>query len=306
MAGKWLIRAAVLPVLVVVAVAGAWHFAIGRMEADLSAWREARQAEGWRITHAPPARGGFPLSAQLRLGAMAVEAPSGLGWRAERATLRYGFTDIAAVHVVLEGRQTLIHAGGATPVEADGLVLRAMLASPELYLEALRLRAQNVALSGVTGRLTEGTAQLTAGTVQAPGLPTVQDAALDARVNTPLTTTASAWQAAGGQLRVDQLEFRSGNVRAEFTGQFGLDRALQPEGYGGLSVTNAAEAIGMLSAAGLISNDMVRPLRAVVAMTSRVPVEGGPPRLDLPIELRNRRLVAARMPLLVLPALDWR
>jgi hypothetical protein len=37
-----------------------------------------------------------------------------------------------------------------------------------------------------------------------------------------------------------------------------------------------------------------------------VPAEGGSPQLDLPIELRNQRLVAARMPLLVLPALDWR
>lgn len=306
MAGKWWIRAAVLPVLVVVGVVGAWHLAICRMEDELSAWRAARQAEGWRVAHGPPTRAGFPLRAELRLGAIAVEAPFGLGWQAERATLRYGFADIAALHVLLEGRQALRHGGGATPVEADGLVLRAMLATPELYLEALRLRARNVALSGITGRLTEGTAQLSAGTVQAPGLPGVQDAALDVRVNTPLTTTASAWRAAGGQLRVDRLEFRSGNVRADFTGQLGLDRALQPEGYGGLSVTNAAEAIGVLSAAGLISNDLVRPLRAVVAMTSRVPVEGGPPRLDVPIELRNRRLIAARMPLLVLPALDWR
>jgi hypothetical protein len=306
MAGKWLFRAAVLPVLVVVGAVGAWYFAVGRMEAELSDWRTARQAEGWRITHGAPVRAGFPLHAKLRLGAVTVEAPSGLGWQAEEATLRYGITDIAAVHLLLEGRQALRHAGGVSPVQADGLSLRVMLATPELYMEALRLRAQNVALSGVTGRLTNATAQFTAATVQAPGLPGVEDAAVEARVNTPLATTASAWQAAGGQLRVDRMEFRTGTVRAEFTGQFGLDRALQPEGYGGLSVTNAAEAIGMLSSAGLISRDMVPPLRAVVAMTSRVPVEGGAPRLDLPIEVRNRRLIAARMPLLILPPLDWR
>jgi hypothetical protein len=62
----------------------------------------------------------------------------------------------------------------------------------------------------------------------------------------------------------------------------------------------------VLSNAGLISGDMLRPLRALVAFTARVPPEGGPPRLDVPIELRNRRLLAARMPLLAFPELDWR
>ena len=299
-------RATVAPVLVMGAVAGAWLLATSRMETELAAWRAARLAEGWRIQHAPPVRAGFPLHAELRLGDVVVDTPSRLGWQAGQVTLRVGVTDWGAAHVVLAGEQALRHATGVTPVLAEGLRLRARLADGGTTLSADRLAAEGFDASAVTASLDGPRVELVAATLSAPGLPPVEAAALEARVNVPLHATAAQWQAAGGQLRVDRLEFRSGGVLAQFSGQFSLDRALQPEGYGGLSVTNAAEAVGVLSNAGFISADMARPLRALVMLTSRVPPEGGPPRLDVPIELRNRRLIAARMPLLSFPALDWR
>lgn len=306
MAGKWWVRAAVAPVLAMGLLAGAWHLATSRMEAELATWREARVADGWRIRHAPPTRTGFPLHAELRLRDLVLDAPSRLGWQAERVTLRLGITDLGAVHVEVAGAQGLRHAMGVTPVAAEGLRLRARLTDGETSLAADHFRAEGIAAGAVSGRLVGSQLELGAATLEVPGLPPFQAAALEARVNIPLHATAAQWQAAGGQLRVDRLEFRSGNVLAQFSGQFSLDPALQPEGHGGLSVTNASEAVGVLSDAGLISGDMVRPLRALVALTSRVPPEGGPPRLDVPIELRNRRLMAARMPMLSLPALDWR
>jgi hypothetical protein len=305
MAGKWWVRAAVAPVLAMGVVAGAWHLGTTRMEAELATWRQAREAEGWRIRHAPPTRAGFPLHAELHLRDLVLDTPSRLGWQAEQVTLRLGVSDWRAVHIALAGAQGLRHARGVTPVAAEGLRLRTQLANGETTLAADRFLAEGVSAGMLTGRFAGNQLELAAATLDMPGLPFVEAAALDARVNTPLHTTAAQWQAAGGQLRVERLEFRSGNVLAQFTGQFSLDRALQPEGHGGLTVTNASEAVGVLSNAGLISGDMVRPLRALVALTSRVPPEGGPPRLDLPIELRNRRLLAARMPLLSFPALDW-
>ncbi len=293
-------------VLVVGLVGAGWHFATTRMEAELATWRQAREAEGWRIRHAPPERAGFPLNAALRLRDVVVDTPSRLGWQADRVTLRLGVADLAAAHVEVAGAQGLRHASGVTPVFAEGLRLRTLLADGTTTAAADRLSAEGFSAQAVTGLLSDLQLELAAARLEAPGLPPVEDAALAARVNLPLHATAAQWQEAGGQLRVDRLEFRSGNVQAQFSGQFSLDRALQPEGYGGLSVTNASDAVAVLSSAGLISNDLVRPLRVLVTFSSRVPPEGGPPRLDVPIELRNRRLIAARMPLVSFPPLDWR
>lgn len=299
-------RAAVAPVLAVGLVAGAWHLATSRLETELTAWRQAREAEGWRIRHAPPTRGGFPLQAELRLRDVVVDAPSRLGWQAEQVVLRLGVTPWGVLRANFAGAQALRHAGGVTPVVAEGLRLSARLPYGGMDLAAESLALPGMAAQAITGRIEGARLELGAARVEAPGLPPVEQAGLEARVNIPLQGTAAQWQAAGGQLRVDRLEFRSGRVVTQFAGQFNLDRTLQPEGYGGLSVTHAAEAVGALSEAGLVSPDMVGPLRALVMFTSRIPPEGGPPRLDVPIELRNRRLMAARMPLASLPALEWR
>lgn len=299
-------RAAVAPVVAVGLVAGAWSLAIARMEAELTAWRQAREAEGWRIRHAPPARAGFPLHAELHLRDVVVDTPSRLGWEAEAVSLRLSLTEWGVARAKLAGAQGLRHANGVTPVRAEGLRLSTRLADGRTEVVAAALAAPGARARSVTGRIEGGVLALEAARLEVAGLPVVEDTALEARVNQPLRGTAAQWQAAGGQLRVDRLEFRSGRVQAQFSGQFNLDRTLQPEGYGGLSVTNAGEAVGVLSEAGLVSADMARPLRALVALTSRIPPEGGPPRLDLPIEVRNRRLFAARMPLVSLPPLDWR
>jgi hypothetical protein len=306
MAGKWWVRAAVAPVLMVGLVAGAWHLATSRLETEFNAWRQAREAEGWRIRHAPPTRGGFPFQAELYLRDVVVDAPSRLGWQAGHVALRLGVMPWGVLRADFAGAQALRHAGGVTPVHAEGLRLSARLPYAGMDVAADHLALPGMAAETVSGRIEGGRLELAAARVEAAGLPPVEQAGIEARVNIPLQGTAAQWQAAGGQLRVDRLEFRSGRVEAQFSGQFNLDRALQPEGYGGLSVTHAAEAVGTLSEAGLVSPDMVGPLRALVMLTSRIPPEGGPPRLDVPIELRNRRLMAARMPLVSFPALDWR
>jgi hypothetical protein len=40
-------------------------------------------------------------------------------------------------------------------------------------------------------------------------------------------------------------------------------------------------------------------------LSARVPPEGGPPRVELPLELRGRRLTMARIPLGVMPPVEW-
>ncbi|MCU0946479.1 MAG: DUF2125 domain-containing protein, partial [Rubritepida sp.] len=99
---------------------------------------------------------------------------------------------------------------------------------------------------------------------------------------------------------------RSGAATAELSGRFRLDAALQPEGQGALRIGNAPAAVTALTEAGIIPPAVAPALRAAIAFSARPPPEGGPPRLELPLELRNRRLGAPRLPLLTLPELDWR
>ena len=93
---------------------------------------------------------------------------------------------------------------------------------------------------------------------------------------------------------------------ANLTATLTLDPALQPEGRGNLQLTGAQEAVTLLAQAGVIAPGQVGLLRTVLGLASRVPPEGGPPRLDAPLELRNRRLTAARLPITTLPAIEWR
>lgn len=306
MAGKWWLRATFAVLVALGLAAGAWHLVTTRMEAELATWREARLAEGWRIRHAPPVRMGFPLHATLRLGEVVLETPARLGWQADVVTLRLDLTEWGVVRTHLAGAQALRHASGVTPVQAEALELRTRLADGITELAAARLALPGLEAREVAGRLAGQGVRLLAGRIEVPGLPPLEAAALEARVNPPPTASAAEWQAAGGQLHVDRMEFRSGRVVTLFTGTLNLDRALQPEGRGTLSVTHPAEAVGALSEAGLVSADLVRPLRAMVLLAARIPPEGGAPRLDLPVEIRNRRVMAARMPLATLPALDWR
>jgi hypothetical protein len=57
--------------------------------------------------------------------------------------------------------------------------------------------------------------------------------------------------------------------------------------------------------AGLIAPSMVGALRAGLLLSARVPPEGGPPRVELPLELRARRVTMARIPLGSVPPIEW-
>ncbi|HZH45109.1 MAG TPA: DUF2125 domain-containing protein, partial [Roseococcus sp.] len=81
---------------------------------------------------------------------------------------------------------------------------------------------------------------------------------------------------------------------------------LQPEGRGQVQLTAPGEAVRLLAEAGLVPPAVAGPLRALAGFGARSPSEGGPPRLDIVLELRNRRLSAGRLPVATLPALEWR
>lgn len=307
MARKW---SAAVTLVVLGLVGGAyyvWQEATTRLEQELGRWTEARRAEGWRIAHAAPRRTGFPLSAALKLDGLRFDAPNGVGFESERATLGLFASDHSQLHLSFEGAHRLTHAQGSTPVQSASLGLRIRLDGAGGTLEGDRLRfGEEMEVQQFTASLFGLAVDLRANQLATAGLPRVEQMHVVGRATHPPTTTAAAWRAAGGAVNVERLELRAGSVIALLTGTLTLDAALQPEGRGTLALTNAQEAVATLAAAGLIAPNLVTPMRAVLGFAARVPPEGGPPRVDLPLELRNRRLTAARLPVGSMPAIDWR
>ncbi len=307
MARKWW---AYLFLILLVAGGGVgfiWQEATSRLETELGRWTEARRAEGWRITHAPPERAGFPIAASLKLSDLRILAPNGLGWHSERTTLALFAQDHRQLRLSFEGAQRLSHPRGEMPVLGDSLTARLRLDGQGGTLEGDALRfGQELALRRLSVDLFGWAMDLRGEQIVANGLPRIDTLHFTGRSLQPLGVTAAAWRAAGGTLSVERFELRSGQASALLSATITLDAALQPEGRGNLAVTNVAEVISLMTASGLIAPQAAPALRTVLGLAARVPPQGGPPRVELPLELRNRRLTAARLPLGVLPPLDWR
>ncbi|TCH95972.1 DUF2125 domain-containing protein [Roseococcus sp. SYP-B2431] len=307
MAKKWL---AVLLVLIALAGGGAyfvWQEATTRLEAELANWVRARTAEGWRITLSPPVRSGFPLAAALKIDHLRVDSPMGLGWRAERATLAIYPQDPRQLRLTLDGAQTLVHLNGSTPVQQRALAFRLRLDGQGGTLEGEGLRiGEATEINRISAEVFGAAVNIRADLFAVQGLPRFDIVHVTGRLTRPPQATAAAWRNSGGALSLERGEFRTGEVVANLTATLTLDQALQPEGRGNLQLTGAQEAVTLLTSAGVIAPGQAPVLRTVLGLAARVPPEGGPPRIDAPLELRNRRLTAARLPITTLPAIDWR
>lgn len=335
---RWLAGLLLLLVLLVAGHALLWHLATRRLEAGLALWAEARRAQGWRIAHAAPQPGGWPFAATLRLadfqasGATA-SLPGGLDWQAEALELRLALPEIGRLQVAALGRQRLRLGGAEIPFAADRLTailpLTEGVPPDSATIEASQLRlgagpggllvtraqadlaTQEGALAGepalrLSARLEEVT--LPEG---APLGRALQEAQLQARLNGPVPPTAplhrraASWRDAGGTLEVTSLSLRWGPVAASAAATLALDADLQPMGAGTLRLAGADAAIDPLARAGLVPAGSAGLLRGLLPLFARPDPQGGPPILELPLTLEDRRLAAARMPILRLPPLSW-
>ena len=307
MARKWWAFLLLALILVVGGLYWTWQETTGRLEVELAQWSQLRRAEGWQVAHAPPERTGFPLGAALHLANLSIRAPNGIGWQSERATLGLFAQDHRQLRLEFTGAQSLTHPRGVMPVQHQSLVAR------------LRLDGQGGTLEGEALRLGEGLAvqrlavsifgtdfDVRGAGMLAQGLPRMDTLQVTGRLTHPPGTSAAAWRSAGGTLSIGHGEVRAGEAMAQLRATITLDAQLQPEGRGTLTLTGVQEALGALVAAGMIAPSMVGPLRTVLSLAARVPAEGGPARVELPLELRNRRVTMARIPLGMLPPLEWR
>jgi hypothetical protein len=307
MARKWW---AFLLLALILAAGGlywTWQEATSRLEAELASWSEARRAEGWQVAHGPPERTGFPLGAALNLDGLSIRAPNGVGWQSERATLGLFAQDHRQLRLDFLGAQRLIHPRGAMPVQSQSLTARLRLDGQGGTLEGDALRfGQELDVQRLAVNLFGTDFDIRGAGMIANGLPRMDSLQFTGRLTHPPGVSATAWRSAGGTLNIGHAELRMGEAMAQLRATINLDAQLQPEGRGNLTIIGVQEGLNAMVAAGMIAPNMVGALRTVLSLAARVPPEGGPARVELPLELRNRRVTMARIPVGVFPPLDWR
>ena len=315
-----------------------WNLMGARLQAGYDAWAAARRAQGWRIEHAAPVRGGWPLSATLRLPEFRLSGggatvPGGIDWSARAVVLRVAMHRWGELRVSAGGPQRLRLGTAEIPFAADRLTARMPLQANVVpkggEFEALRLRigtpaggmeVGSAALS-LDSRMSaiEGEAAITLeGVVENVSLPVatplgsaIQAVRIDAEVTGPLpggrnpTNRAATWRDAGGTVELRRLELEYGPATAQVAATLALDEALQPMGAGTLKLAGAEAVLDALVGGGVVTARNATLARRVVGLLARPPAEGEPPVLEVPLTLEGRGLSVARIPVARLPAVVW-
>ena len=321
-----------------------WRAMATQLEDGLRSWVQMRRAQGWRVEHAAPLRGGWPIAATLTLPALRLEGgeatlPGGMALTAERVVLRVTLPRLDQLRVEMPGAQRLRIGDaeyrfaadsllavvpleeGTLPREAEVLAERLRLATPAGPMEVAAARL-GVA-SAATATEAEPALQLTlsAEAVDLPAAPAGQAAqafgrrirsvTAEAALSGPVppgrfpVVRAETWRDAGGTLELRSLELHWGPVGAIAAATLALDDSLQPMGAGTLRVVGGGPALEALAEAGVIGRRAAATARILLPMMERVPASGGEPELDVPLTLDDRTLAVARIPVLRLPAWSW-
>jgi hypothetical protein len=317
-----------------------WRAMASGLEEGWADWVRLRRGQGWRVEHAAPVRGGWPLAAtlavdRLRMDGAAATVPGGIGFTADRLVLAVRLPRLDRLHVTLPGAQRLRLGAAEIPFTADSLAATLPLeagtppSNAEIAAERLRIGTPLGGLELRRALLTvEGSSSATeaepalALTLSAEGidLPAapggafgrqVESLATELSLSGPLpvgrapTARAEAWRDGGGTLEVRSLALRWGPVAAAAAATIALDEGLQPMGAGTLRVTGAVAALEALAEAGLVGRRAAATARAVLPLLSRPSAETGAPEVEVPLTLEDRTLALARIPVTRLAPLDW-
>jgi hypothetical protein len=333
---RWLNVTGGAVLLLLAAHAGLWWWAGNQAEQRLDRWAAARRAEGWEIAHAAAQRAGWPLRLdltlpQLRMVMPLAGLPGGLAWQTEQLRIRLFLTPWNAAWREADaeplGAQRVQVAGQSLPLRAEQL--RASIpvrprkpdAPVRLMLRQLRIGegAEALLVAQGAGRLEGRILNLELRDLTLPGeVPlgpvmaslTVQAALIGpapdlGAAGPPPAARAAAWRDGGGELDLRSLFVQWGGLSAGVTGRISLDAALQPQGEGRLLLVNPGRGADALADAGFLAPRTALLARGLLPLLARPDPSGGPPRLDVPVQLRDRTLLAAGLTLLRLPVLSW-
>lgn len=324
---------------------GMWRWAEWQMDSGFQRLAAAGRAQGWRLQSGPPAPGASPGHVSLIVPQPMVEGgeadiPGGLAWQAERMVIAVSPLHPRVLGATAEGREVLrLSLLPPIPFEAGQLWARVPLwlhAMPEqMDLHARDLHTGLPGGQSATDGLAVGGLDVHADWAGAPGAkPAI--AVLAHAVNvalrsgdawpfgqhledftadtvmvggwpagTELAAQATAWQQAGGVLKLRHVALAWGRLRLTGSGEVRLDPNLQPVGAGTARLVDPQATLKALVAQGVISRRAALAVGAVLGLLEQQPEEGGPPVVDLPVSVQDRTLSVARIPVMRLPALVW-
>lgn len=349
-AGRRALRTVLWTLLAAVLLAAAGHSALwwtvgGRLEDGFSAWAAARRAEGWRVEHGAPRRGGWPFAATLavpdfRLRGSAGGLPGGVDWRPEAPlVLRVAPPRLDRLAVEASGRHRLDLGGAALRFSAGSLRLAVPVDPTAAPREGVAAAARGLRFDTPSGPVSVRAATLdygaegggaeaaeTALRVAAaavslpPGLPgadrlgnIVERVGLDLLLAGALpppgrdpARRAAAWRDRGGALEVRSFEAVWGEAAVSVSATLALDDALQPAGTGTLAVSGGEALLEAAGRAGLLSPLAATAARFALRSLNRAPPEGGgPARAEAPLALKDRSLTVGGWRVARVPALEW-
>lgn len=319
----------------------AWNALTGAIEDGMAAWAEERRAAGWDVAYGRPERHGWPFVAAVRFPGLTIasgpSSPVAFVWAGGTAHARIAPPDLRLVELDLPDPQLLLMEGNELRFAAERLVLSFRVegsAPPQAAsLEANRLRiaaplllpdqaGEAAALSAslsIRPDATEAEAALTFSIsalgvllpVEGPFGRSVPEAALTLSASGPVPgrraprQRAETWRDAGGTVALSGVTLQHGPIRAEGEATLALDAALQPMGAGRLAVTGHDAALSALANGGMITRGAAVQAGLALRLVQRVPEDGGPPRVEAPALLENRRLTVLGVPVARLPRLPW-
>jgi hypothetical protein len=311
-----------------------WFWAAGFLEQQVAANLAHGLAPGWRASHGPLSRDGWPLQATVHAPGVEIRQEQGaVSWTAARLSASVSLLRPRTLVVAASGQQSL-RFGPNPPVPFSAEKMQAEVPlRPERSL-SIAVAALKADLS--EGALTLGRLELSLWsqhaarreepalsvdlTANAIGLPPgpwplgpqVQQLGLVASVSGPVSPSpdprerAEAWRDAGGTLSVRSLDIAWGKVTLAGTARLALDAELQPAGDATARIAGYAELLDALVASRMLEARAAMGARAVLGLMARPPAGGGPPVVEVPVALKNRTLSLGRIPLVRVPELVWR
>lgn len=321
-----------------------WKWAADRMRYEIDAWVADRAAEGWHVTMARPAVGGWPLAVTAELrgvsitqGQMAGQGQTA-GLQLPDVVLSVALLRPTTLALDFRGEQ-VIKAGGAPAVRLAGSSLAAEIPLPDpagrpiiLGGRDLRIEPESKAwavhVAAMQGQVVTvaQAAVAPAGPVsfawQAEGvdLPggvdwplgrSVQSVSVSGTLNgrlpplNPTSAWASAWRDGGGSVDVRQADIVWGPLNLASTATLALDDQLQPMGSGSAKASGYLETLDRMAKAGLLTRSAATVAKAMLSLLAGTGSGDTPQEVEVPLTLQYRTLSMRQVPLVRFPELDW-
>lgn len=120
-----------------------------------------------------------------------------------------------------------------------------------------------------------------------------------------LPAVLSRWRASGGTAEVSHLGLHYGPLVLEGSGTASLDADMQPVGAFIARIQGFQQTLSALAGRGIIDEQAAATASIALSILSRPGANGGQPSVSLPLTVRDRRLSAGPLPLMVVPLIEW-